>query len=895
MIKHLKSPHALRIESILEQLNTCKSGLSNEEVKKRQVIYGLNELAPGKSESPLLLFIKQFKSWLVIILIIAAIISWLAKQNIDTVIIIMVVFINAGIGFFQEYRAEKAISALHKMIVKTAKVLRDKQLLTVLVAELVPGDIVILEEGDGIPADGRIIESKNMRTTESSLTGESLPVSKIEMMLAIDTHLADRKNMVWKGTFVAGGYAKMVVTGTGINTALGNISESIKEIKTKRSNFTQKTDILAKQMSIIAVASAIFIFLVGYFYRDFEIKEILLIAIAALVAAVPEGLPAVISIILAIGAHRMAKRNAIIREFSATETLGAVTTILTDKTGTLTQNSLTVRKAYVFSEDEYTISGEGLFPAGHFTQNDSIIGIENHKSLQKLLKIAALSNNSQIRHLAESNTYELMGDPTEGALSVLARKGGIESEDFKQNKLDDLPFDSSKKLRASLIKENKHQELYVTGAPEKLLDLSPFLLTDKGEVTLSQGEKQKITDKISEWSNQAMRVIALCYTKQDHSKINENDINDLVFVGIVGMIDPPRPSSRKAVEKCKQAGIRVIMVTGDHINTAIAIAKASGIIEDEENNVVKALNEQQLERLGEKEFDDAIETISIFARLSPKMKLRIAQRLQAKGQLIAMTGDGVNDAPVLKKADVGISMGIMGTEVARESSDVVLADDNFATIVAAIEEGRIVFRNSRQASFFLITTNIAESVTLLACISLELPLPLTATQLLWLNLVTDGITTMALATEPGHGEIFKSFSFFKNENILSKEVIPFLLINVSLMAVLSIATFYYYIDQTLAQARTGVFIIMAFTQLFNVFNMRSIQKSAFGIGFFSNKYINLAVGVSVVLTVLVTELDYVARIFHFEALNIVDVLLLLVLSSLVLWFGELYKHFKSTT
>ncbi len=893
MKKYLKYPHSLIIKKVLDELLTNTNGLTSKESQQRLTTYGSNEIPEDKSVSIFYLILKQFKSWLVIILIIAAIISWIANHVLDAWVIVVVVFINAGIGFLQEYRADKAIASLRKMIVKTAKVLRDGKLTTVLSSQLVPGDVLVLEEGDSIPADGRIIHSKNLRTIESSLTGESLPISKNIEICPKEAVLADRKNMVWKGTFVAGGYAKVVITGTGLNTAIGNISETLGKIEVKRTNFMKKTDVLAKQMSAIAILSAVFIFLIGYFYRHFEIEEILLISIAALVAAIPEGLPAVISIVLAIGANRMAKRNAIVREFTATETLGAVTAILTDKTGTLTKNSLTVRNVFIPGYADYTITGVGWFPAGNFIQNKTIVDVEKNSPLQKLLKIAAISNNSEFHHDKQTDTYELIGDPTEGALSVLARKGGIEYEYFQLNKLDDLPFDSTNKFRATLIQEDSNKELYVTGAPEKVLERSISILTVKGETELQKEVQEEIQQKISEWSNQAMRVIALAYKKQDINRIDEQVIDDLVFVGITGMIDPPRSDSKAAVEKCKQAGIRVIMVTGDHVNTAVAIAKATAIIEDTSTNDVVALTEQQLIRLDKHEFDKAIKNTSVFARLSPKMKLKIARHLQAMGHLIAMTGDGVNDAPALKQADVGISMGIMGTDVARESSDLVLADDNFATVVNAVEEGRIVFTNSRQTSFFLVTTNIAESVTLLVSILLGLPLPLTATQILWLNLVTDGVTDMALATEPGHGEIMKTKPLLKNENILNKEILPFLIINVGIMVGLSLAVFYFYNNDSVEKGRTGVFIIMAFTQLFNVFNLRNIHLSVFKIGLFSNKYINLAISISVLLLILVTEVPVLATLFHFKSLYIVDIIVLFALSSLILWAGELYKLFKN--
>lgn len=897
MPEKIDHPHSLTAEEVCKLLDTHENGLTQEEAEKRLVEYGPNRLPPGKGISIFLLIFKQFKSWLVIILLIAAGISWFAGEGIDTWVIIGVVIINAIIGFTQEYKAEKAIKSLGDMIVKTAKVLRNGELITVDTADLVPGDVIVLEEGDSIPADARIFVSKNLRTVEASLTGESLPVDKQTEKMEKDLMLGDQVNMVRKGTFVGGGYAKAVVTGTGINTAIGDISESLGEIETTKTNFMIKTDKLAKQMGYIAIGSSLIVFLVGYFIRDFDITEILMMSIAALVAAVPEGMPAVISIVLAIGANRMAKRNAIIREFTATETLGAVTAILTDKTGTLTQNSLTVRRVFIPGEEEFHITGEGWFPAGNFMQDDAIVEPSKWEPLHKLLQIAAISNNSRIRHKSENDSFELIGDPTEGALLVLARKGGIKAETYESIKLDDLPFDSTTKLRATLVEteDSSINQLLITGAPENLLERSVRYLSENGENELNEEEKEKIRDKISDWSNHALRVIALAYKVEKKDEIDSDTIEDLVFVGIVGMIDPPRKDAREAVEKCKKAGIRVIMVTGDHVNTAVAIAKTCGIIEEDDNSKIKALNDQQLNQLDDDEFDEAIRTVSVFGRLSPKTKLRIANRMQDMGHLIAMTGDGVNDAPALKGADVGIAMGIMGTDVAREAADVVLADDNFATIVNAVEEGRIVFTNSRQTSFFLITTNLAESATLIIAIAIGLPLPLTATQILWLNLVTDGVTDMSLATEQGHGDIMVEKPMRKDENILNKEIMPFMIITVFTMVILSLGAFFHYMDEGVETARTGLFVMLSFTQLFNVYNLRSIHQSVFKIGFFSNKWINLGVGVSALLLILVTEIPAMASIFNFKSLDIPDFLILFALSSLVLWICEFYKwmHHKS--
>jgi P-type Ca2+ transporter type 2C len=887
--------HNKEINEILAHFSSSVNGLTDAEVESSRKTYGFNEIPEARKRSWLWLLIKQFKSLMVFILLVAAIISYFTEHAIDAYVILAVIIINAVIGFLQELKAEQAVASLRNMIVQRARVLRNDETLVIPAKELVPGDIIILEEGESIPADARLIEAKNLLVTEASLTGESIPVLKHTHSLAENTALADQKNMLFKGTFLAGGYAKAIVCGIGLNTAIGEIAETLSSIKKVKTNFQQKTDVLAKQMAVIAIGSAVLLFAVGYFMGNFEWDELLLVSIAALVSAIPEGLPAVLSIVLAIGSNRMAKRNAIIREFTSVETLGAVTTIITDKTGTLTQNTLTVRKVFTYGEDEIEVSGEGWFPAGNFTRNNSVLEPEEQTVLKKLLQIAAISNNSNIRHNTDKNTYNLAGDPTEGALLVLAKKAGIKfSSDASYSKIDDLPFNSKLKLRATLFGNTKDREYLIVGAPEKILELSTSILTPKGEIPMDDFASDAIRDKIEEWSNKAMRVIGLAYKKVSASdeSIDENGVEELVFVGITGMIDPPRPDAREAVQKCRIAGIRVIMATGDHINTAIAIARSVAIIDENDNSDIMALNEQQLAKLDEQEFDEAIRKVNVFARLTPKTKLRIAQRLQAMGELVAMTGDGVNDAPALKQADVGVSMGIMGTDVARDASQVVLADDNFSTIVSAVEEGRIVFTNARQTSFFLVTTNFAEITTLVTLVALGFPMALTATQILWLNLVTDGVGDIALATEQGHNDVLEEKPVSKKDKILNWSILPFLLMMAGIMTILSLIVYFYFLPEGIEKARTTVFIVMAFSQLFNLYNMRSLKKSVFEIGFFSNKYINLAVFVSVIIQIVIIEIPFFERIFLFDPVYPLEFITLVAMSSLVLWGGEFYKFIK---
>jgi len=889
--------HSKPVEKVLKELSSGIKGLSHEEAKTRLQDFGPNEIPEKKSKHPVLIFLKQFHSILIYILIAAAAISFFIGHAIDVYVILAVILINAIIGFIQEHKAERSIQALKRMIVPHAKVFRGGELLQIDAKELVPGDIIFLEEGDRIPADARLLEVKNTRTVEASLTGESLPVDKDTKVLPEKTGLADCKNMVWMGTFVAGGQARGIVTSTGIKTAIGKIAVSIEKIKKGKGHFEKKTDILARQMGIIAVVCALIVFLVGFFVRGFEFSEIFLFTIASLVAAIPEGLPAVLVIVLAIGAYRMAKRNAIIRTLPATETLGVATIIATDKTGTLTQNTMNVEKIILPGEDEITVSGEGWRPSGDFSQKDNIIAPLENFRLSKFLHIACVCNNARVVK-EEGEKYKIIGDPTEAALVVLAEKAGLKKEELGK-RIDDLPFNPELKYRASLsvlVKEDRRKEIYVVGAPEAVLAHSSFMLGEKGEKEITQEERQEIIAETQGLAKKAMRVLGLAYkiTPPGTDNLSEDLVNDLVLVGVVGMIDPPRPEVKEAIVKTRKAGIRVIMKTGDHKDTAVAIAKEVGLIDAEtKSKNPEVLTEQELLKLSEEEFEETIKHISVFARLTPAMKLRIVETLQKQGHIVAMTGDGVNDAPALKRADIGIAMGIIGTDVARESSAIVLADDNFASIVNAIGEGRTVFTNTRQASSFLITTNFAESASIITTLLLGLPLPLLPTQLLWLNLVTDGVTDVALAAEPSHEDVLEEPPRKAKENILSKEIIPFILIMAGIMVILTLIIFNAYLPGGIEKARTGAFTVMAFTQLFNVLNMRSLKKSIFKIGLFSNKFIVAALTASLALLGMVLYIPFFQGIFQFMTLGLLEISIIILLSSSVLWLGELYKYLRN--
>lgn len=890
--------YALSVAEALNKLSSSKDGISLQKAKLLLEKYGFNEIKEKKALRPLFVFLRQFNSFFVYILIAAAFISFFAKNLIDMYVIIAIILINSSIGFFQEYRAENAINSLKKMIVPYAKVYRDSELLSIPAAHLVQGDIIFLESGDRIPADARLIELKDFTAVESSLTGESFPSVKQLHALKEDTALADRTNMVWMGTFVSTGTAKALVAATGNSTAIGCIARDIESIKKEKSHFQKKTDILAKQMGLIAIISAAVIFSIGFFIRGFQFKQMLLITIASLVAAIPEGLPAILAIILAIGAFRMAKKHAIIRKLAATETLAIVNTIITDKTGTLTQNTMTAQAILLPGEGEIDIDGAGWVPRGELKRKGRSISPLEIKNLAKLLSMSYLCNNSKLVKEEFSDNYKIIGDPTEAALCVLAEKAGIKEWflEEKEKRIDDLPFNQKLRYRASLIllKKEKKKQIYVIGAPEILLKNSSHVLKLNTSKKITKLEKNLIEKQINALASRAMRVVSFAFKEVPDSveELSESLINNLTYLGIVGIVDPPRSEVKGAIARARQAGIRVIMATGDHKNTALAIAKEIGLRPNKSPNYPEILTEEDLEKLSPDEFEKAVKNVNLFARLTPHTKLRIASTLQKKKDIVAMTGDGINDAPALKQANVGIAMGIIGTDVARESAEIVLADDNFASIINVIEEGHIVFDNTRQTSFFLVTTNLAEAFTLMVTMGIGLPLPLLPTQILWLNLVTDTGPGIALAIEPRHDGIEEEGPKNPKENILTKEIMPFLVLMSAIMLVLTAAIFMFYLPEGLNKARTGAFVIMALTQLYNTFNLRSLKKSIFKIGIFSNKYLVWLVLSSFALILCVLYIPLFQNAFQFAYLRPLELLFLLVLSSSVLWFGEAYKKFR---
>jgi P-type Ca2+ transporter type 2C len=886
--------HSLNISKILNKFDSTETGLSSTQVEQRLKENGLNEFQRERKYNYLFAFLRQFKSIFVYILLLAAGISYYVGNLIDVYVIAGIIIINISIGFLQEEKAERSMKALRKLVVSYVKVYRNRELIKVNSKELVVGDRIFLEEGDRVPSDARLMKVKNFKTNESSLTGESLPVEKDIKIYSEKTIVADRKNMVFLGTFVVSGSAEAIVVSVGNDTEIGKVAKSITKIKKTKSHFQEKIDHLAFQMGIFAVIGVLITFIVGYFYRGFEFTEIFLFAISSLVSGIPEGLPAILSIVLAIGALRMSKRNAIIRHLPSTETLGVVNTIITDKTGTLTKNTMTVTDIYLPNQKGISVKGVGWEPKGDFSQNGNTIIPLGNNSLKKLLEIASVSTNSRIiiNEDSKENRYTCIGDPTEASLVVLSEKAGLKKEVLEKNieKIDELPFNQDLRFRANLsclTKEGSKKEMYIIGAPEAVLDKCSLILNEGKVTSISKEERISSLKAIDDMTSKALRVIAIGYKEEEKNKkeIKTDEINNLVFVGFVGMIDPPREGIKESLEKAKNAGIRVIMATGDHKNTAVAIARNIGLVSS--NSI--ALSQTELEKLSEKEFRETVMKVNVFARLTPNMKLKIAEALQKEGLIIAMTGDGVNDAPALKKADIGISMGINGTDVARESSEMVLADDNFSSIIYAIEEGRIVFNNTKRASFFLVTTNMAEYATITTTLLLGLPLPLLPTQILWLNLVTDTGAGIGLASEPGHQDILNRKPRNSKENLLTKEIIPFFLIMGGLMVLLTTLVFVNFLPSGIEKARTGAFLVMAFTQIYNAFNMRSIKFSVFKLGFLNNKVLILTSFISLAFIVGIIYIEFLRSLFSFAPISILEFLFILLIAGSVLVAGELYK------
>lgn len=840
--------HALSVEKVEQELATNQmSGLSQQEAKGRLETYGRNEIPAGKKRSWVIRLALQFHNVLIYILLIAAVITALMDHWVDTWVIIGVVAINAVIGFLQEGKAEQALESIRKMLSLHAVVLRENRKQTLNAEELVPGDVVLLKSGDKVPADLRLFYAKDFRVEESPLTGESIAVGKNTDAVREDALLGDRFGMAYSGTVVVYGQASGLVVATGAQTELGRINQMLAGVEKITTPLLQQIEEFGKWLSLVILGITAAFFAFGYFLRDYNVVDLFLAAIGLVVASIPEGLPAIMTITLAIGVQQMARRNAIIRRLPSVETLGAVNVICSDKTGTLTRNEMTATLVTT-ADKTYTVEGSGYEPKGAFFHEGIEVIPKNELVLWQLLEAAKAGNNTEIRQQADGS-WKLTGPPTEGALLALSHKAGL--ADFSPLRLDQIPFESEFKYAAVLSNWEHYKKIFIIGAPDRLLPLCSKQLTARGQEDLNSRYWEQ---KMEEIASQGKRLLGLAFAtaKDDASSLSREDLGqDNTFLGVVGIIDPPRTEVVEAVRACKRAGVQVKMITGDHVVTAKAIGKQIGIGHGD-----KALTGNELEEMSDEELKKLVLEYDIYARTSPEHKLRLVTALQANGLRCAMTGDGVNDAPALKKANIGIAMGIKGTEVSKDASEMVLADDNFATIVNAIEEGRTVFDNIRKALLFILPTNGAEALVLMAAIVLGITMPITPAQILWVNMVTAVTLALALSFEPMEQNVMLRKPRGAKEGLLGRLFAWRIVFVAVLIGFFTFLVFYQLringVDEQMA--RTVAVNTLVAGQLFYLFNCRHIQSSAFNRDFFNNPYAFLA---ALVLTVLQLIFVYV--------------------------------------
>ncbi len=861
--------HTLSINAIFETLKTHPQGLNSEEARQRLEEFGPNEIKEAKKRTPFEMFLDQFKDFMILILIGAAIISGIVGEPIDTIAIVVIVIVNGIIGFIQEYRAEKAIEALKKMAQAYVNVKRNNDIHSIPVNELVPGDIVLLEAGNIVPADMRLIEVAQLKIDEAPLTGESIPVEKLSRQFH-DPSLAlgDRKNMAYKGTIVTYGRGVGVVVATGMETELGKIATMIQEEEGVKTPLQQRLTAFGKWLTVIFLAVCAIVFVFGVL-RGEPITLMFLTAVSLAVAAIPEALPAVVTIALAIGAKKLVKENALMRKLSAVETLGSITYICSDKTGTLTQNKMIVREIFINNRIVW--------------EDDFIDFADTNKEFFLAL---ALSNDAQY-----DKDGKIIGDPTETALCVAAKEAGFEKQKLIKSypRIAEIPFDSERKCMTTIHKTEDGKIISFTkGAIDSLLENAVGFLSEgkivRGLEILNHANLKMAKD--------GLRILAIGMRKWDRLPENLNPANiedNLIILGLVGMIDPPRIEVKEAIQQCKTAGIIPVMITGDHPVTAYAIAQQLGMLTDDTQTVITG---KELDALALEEFEKKVEHIKVYARVAPEQKLKIIRALQDKGQYVAMTGDGVNDAPALKRANIGVAMGIMGTEVSKEAAHMILLDDNFATIVKAVREGRRIYDNIRKFIKYIMSCNSAEIMTIFFAPFLGLPLPLLPLHLLWINLITDSLPSLALATENADEGVMSRPPRHPKENIFAHGTDWYIIIIGALMAGITLVTQALSIKRDI-HWQTMVFTVLCLSQLGNALACRSDERTFISLGIFSNPFLIFSTIILFLLQMAVIYLPFLNPIFKTQPLTLIELLICIVLSSIVFLVVEIKKLVKN--
>ena len=865
-------------------------GLTSDEAKQRLEKFGPNVIESSNKKSLAKKIIEQIADPMVILLVLASIVSAFTGDTVEAVIIIAIVVINAIMSIIQEGRAEDSVAALQKMSSPEATIIRDGGRKKVKAEELVPGDIVIIETGDIIPADMRLLESSNLQIDESSLTGESVAVEK-DSQVEFDSEvgIGDRDNFAFSSSIVTYGHGKGLVTATGSETEIGKIATSLESVEAKDTPLQKQLKKLSKLLAILVVIVCILVFVVGYFRSNMDMLENFMVAVSLAVAAIPEGLTAVVTIVLSIGMNRMAERKAIVKNLLSVETLGSTTVICSDKTGTLTQNEMTITKVYT-NGDEFEVEGSGYEPKGDIRDASGEV-VNDHDQIKLLMTIASLCNDANL--IRENDTYKITGDPTEGAMLTFSEKWNINQENLneKHPRLEEIPFDSTRKMMTTFHEMDGKNYGYTKGAPDIVIDKCSKTLVNGEIVDFTDDLKKKALEVNTSLASQALRVMAYSFKPVetlDTEITSENIEHDMVFVGLTGMIDPPRPEAKAAVKECHASGIDVVMITGDYFETALAIAKELGIATSRD----QAMQGSDLNDKTEAEIREIVKTKRIFARVSPENKVQLVKALQQNGEIVAMTGDGVNDAPAIKNADIGISMGITGTDVAKDTADMILVDDNFATIVNAVEEGRVIFSNIKKFVSFLLSCNIAEVLIVFLSILFGLPSPLTPIQLLWLNLVTDAFPALALGVEPAEPGIMEEDPRDPNSSIISGRtrtdlIAQSIFITVAVLAAYVVGLKFIFPD-SIEGAHTMVFATLITSELLRAFSIRSNKFTLKELGFGSNPQLIKATLFSFALLLLVMYVPVLRDLFEVVSLTW-EWLPVLALALIPLVLGEVSK------
>ena len=873
--------HTLSIEAVCSRLGTTPAGLTGTEAAQRLTEHGPNELQAVHRISPCRILVEQFKNVLIVILLVAAALSAFLGHGVEAIAIAVIVLFAALLGFVQEYRAEGAIEALRQMAAPTAAILRDGQEMEAPARNLVPGDVILLRTGDKIPADVRLIEAVNLQIEEAALTGESVAVEKHAAPLSNpELALGDRKNLAYAGTAVTYGRGCAMVVATGMNTEFGKIAQMLQTIDTGKTPLQENLDKVGHTLARAAFAVVAIIVALGLF-RGQPFIEMLIFGIALAVAVVPEALPAVVTISLAIGVQRMVKRHALMRRLPAVETLGSTSVICSDKTGTLTKDEMTARKIFVAGHMS-EVSGAGYEPHGQFSRNG--FTAEPSDTMKRLLQAAALASDAHIVRNETDGRWHVKGDPTEGALVVAAAKAGLNKTDVDAQfpRVNEIPFTSETKRMTTLHTGPEGVVAYSKGAPEVILDSCVRQVTADGEVTFDAGSREVILETARQMASEALRVLAVA-SKSGATLANAE--REMTFLGLVGMIDPPRPEAKAAIQTCEQAGIRPVMITGDHRLTAQAVARELGVLK-----TGRVITGAELEVMSEAEFEREVENIEVYARVSPAHKLRVVTAWQKAGHIVAMTGDGVNDAPALKKADIGIAMGLSGTDVTKEAAAMTLIDDNFASIVAAVEEGRRVFANIKKYLMFLLSSNIGEIGLMAGATLLGLPLPLSAVQILYVNLATDGLPAVALAVDPPEPDLMRRKPRNPRSGIFTRPVVALMVVGGVWSALVNLSLFAWVLHSggSIEKAMTLTFVSLVLIQFFKAYNFRSDRHSVFNRPF-ANKWLNLAIVWELLLLAVIVYVPFLHEPLGTYSLPPVDWAIVIILAFTVLPVLELAK------